>query len=1028
MKPEILLSILMPCYNVSDTLSRALDSILMQRVDFSYEIIIVDDCSTDNTVDITLEYAAKYEQIRLIQRAENGGNAPTYYDGLCAAQGDFFCVLDGDDYYTHREKLQRQIDFFRNDIFQEYVATAHYHLNDLCNGNINIEMRRAASNYNYVDFLTMKMGYFHTSTYMYRNIFKGNVPALFKEDRFRGDVCRTAFHLQTSRKKVKVLNFVGSAYVKTGNGIWTGMDTENQKKRNVLLFTSLRDIASTTLEKTCYDIKLESFENDRPLFGRTFPIRIDYSLNRLKKYTEHFFKDYIFENCYYSQYVDSLCASLGYVNRIHHPECLQTKVHKNRIAIVIGILSPRGGGIFREITELIKIYADKEIMLFVTNMSNERLPQEALDILGEYPNVSIKAAPSDQPEKLVWYGRVMADFAPVKAYYYTSHNDTYAQALMQNGLCKNICLFSFDHGYLCGISNPNLDVVIAKRPLDYTMLRKQLGEKVIYVPTWGNQPNICDAPRYQPFQNHSRLITATAAARYYKVSGKPPDLLLELVPELLRELGGIHYHFGPIPQDKLDCIYDQLREYNVSTDAFVNIEWTDNMAKDMLVNNIDVFIESYPVVSYKITLEMLAAGIPVVAHRSMKRMETIDFIYPNSILWEDKHDIIKILSSLTPQQLSEHSRLSTEYFAATHAIDTVRPYILDDKPFPCAEESEAVDGVLLEVRPYESTFGMNNELNLHNELNIAYNALSREAEAVQIGILKKSNIYRYGFAAIFPFRALRTFLSITKSFGIKKAIQTARSPGLLSDKHLDPLGYTNRISGSNTWRLGLLLTYPYRKLMRKPGPLVEDIISVKMESVEESQYAIWEKTFECIGSSSQYQAAAEHFIQGRDISYLELYVIYRALQYVQPKHILHIGTTSGMMLIDAYLDRAKRAKCILVDKDESVLSGYQSAKKITVATSLQQNTFAHEKSFELLVVHVTDNTVISEIMPLLDNLSNEYAIVLSGTEQKPFLDAAHMISDTLEENGSHRHEKSFVALGYNIKIWFTAQYAALYGL
>lgn len=130
----IKLSIIMPCFNVGETLERALDSILMQRVNFEYEIIIVDDASGDNTIDIAKKYQKQYPQIVIHRHEQNKGNALSFYDGLSLAKGDYFCVLDGDDYYTIPDKLQRQIDFFDRDINCEYVASVHYHVVDTCDG------------------------------------------------------------------------------------------------------------------------------------------------------------------------------------------------------------------------------------------------------------------------------------------------------------------------------------------------------------------------------------------------------------------------------------------------------------------------------------------------------------------------------------------------------------------------------------------------------------------------------------------------------------------------------------------------------------------------------------------------------------------------------------------------------------------------------------------------------------------------------------------------------------------------------
>lgn len=440
-KQAALLSIIIPCFNVADTLSHTLDSILMQQTDFTYEVLVVDDCSTDGTAEIVKMYADKHNQIYLIRHPKKSDNACSFYDGLLAAKGDFFCVLNGDDYYTHREKLQWQINFFKTDVSQDYVASVHNYINDLYEGTISISQRPQIVEFTYGDFITKNAGNFHTSTYMFRNIFKGNVPEYFKGEKSGGDRPRIAFFLKTSRKKVKILDFVGSA---------------------------------------------AAYKDD---FTNIIPMRIDHCMNEIKKYANVLMaaynnEDFMLKSLYYSQYVDSLCATLSYLNYIHHPECIQQDTNDNHLAIVVGTLKPEGCQIFCEIVELIKVYADKKIMVLVANMAEEEVPEHGRKLLEIYPHVSVKAVPSSYSEKLVWLSYAMANYAPVKAYYYASCNDPYTQALMQSGVCKNICLFSFNYGFICGISNPNLDCIIAKRPLDYSMLRQHLGTKVIYIPAW----------------------------------------------------------------------------------------------------------------------------------------------------------------------------------------------------------------------------------------------------------------------------------------------------------------------------------------------------------------------------------------------------------------------------------------------------------------------------------------------------------------------------------------------------------------
>ena len=74
MSPEVRLSIIMPCYNGGKTIGRALDSIFMQKVDFYYEVIIVDDGSIDNSMEVVKKYQAEHNNIKIVGDGNNNGN------------------------------------------------------------------------------------------------------------------------------------------------------------------------------------------------------------------------------------------------------------------------------------------------------------------------------------------------------------------------------------------------------------------------------------------------------------------------------------------------------------------------------------------------------------------------------------------------------------------------------------------------------------------------------------------------------------------------------------------------------------------------------------------------------------------------------------------------------------------------------------------------------------------------------------------------------------------------------------------
>jgi glycosyltransferase involved in cell wall biosynthesis len=104
-------SVLMITYNHERFIAQALDSVLMQQVDFDYEIVVGEDCSTDSTRQILIEYQKKYpEKIRLLLPGKNLGMIGNMVETCNACRGDYIALLEGDDLWTSPQKLQKQVD------------------------------------------------------------------------------------------------------------------------------------------------------------------------------------------------------------------------------------------------------------------------------------------------------------------------------------------------------------------------------------------------------------------------------------------------------------------------------------------------------------------------------------------------------------------------------------------------------------------------------------------------------------------------------------------------------------------------------------------------------------------------------------------------------------------------------------------------------------------------------------------------------------------------------------------------------
>lgn len=106
------LSVLVTTYNHEKYIAEAIESVLDQKVDFPFEIVISDDYSTDRTRSIIQEYYIRYpSQIKLLLPPQNLGLTKNLQHGLLGCQGEYVAILEGDDYWLSRYKLQRQVAF-----------------------------------------------------------------------------------------------------------------------------------------------------------------------------------------------------------------------------------------------------------------------------------------------------------------------------------------------------------------------------------------------------------------------------------------------------------------------------------------------------------------------------------------------------------------------------------------------------------------------------------------------------------------------------------------------------------------------------------------------------------------------------------------------------------------------------------------------------------------------------------------------------------------------------------------------------
>lgn len=255
---EVKVSVMMVTYNHEKYLEEAILSVINQNVDFRYELLIGEDCSTDHTREIAVKYQRLYPKIiRLILHNKNVGALKNEADLRKKCRGQYIAVLEGDDYWTNMDKLRRQVEFL--DSHPKYIGVTHNV--DVLDENgkklpFNLEGIHHQKEHVYTkkDALDFKM-IGHLSGWMYRNIWKsisGREFELIKRCAVNSDV-----------KLSVILGYKGNVYFMedtwsvyrrrmSGDG-WSA--THNN--RNLELYYYEMNVRLRDLLEQCYNKKVD---------------------------------------------------------------------------------------------------------------------------------------------------------------------------------------------------------------------------------------------------------------------------------------------------------------------------------------------------------------------------------------------------------------------------------------------------------------------------------------------------------------------------------------------------------------------------------------------------------------------------------------------------------------------------------------------------------------------------------------------------------------------------------------------------
>jgi glycosyltransferase involved in cell wall biosynthesis len=172
-KRDPIVSVICPTYNHERYIRKTIESILLQKTDFPFEILVHDDASTDSTASIVAEYEKSYPHIvRAIYQQENQYSKGYKIQPLVMprARGKYIAFCEGDDYWTDSHKLLKQVSVLEKN--SDIAVCGHWCINvdgqDVLLKNQNLTGRTCPEYFGMKEALSGTP--LHTSTWMYRRV------------------------------------------------------------------------------------------------------------------------------------------------------------------------------------------------------------------------------------------------------------------------------------------------------------------------------------------------------------------------------------------------------------------------------------------------------------------------------------------------------------------------------------------------------------------------------------------------------------------------------------------------------------------------------------------------------------------------------------------------------------------------------------------------------------------------------------------------------------------------------------------
>lgn len=268
-------TVIITTYDHERFIGEAIDGVLMQETNFDYDVVIIEDCSTDRTREIVTEYQKAHpEKIRLVLPEVNTGDNSEFMNAILSSSSPYVAILDGDDYWTSPHKLQKQVDYL--DLHPE-CAICFHNVRILYDDGSQAPRDSKSSDQKEVSTLEdlIEGCFIETCSTMFTRNALGEFPSWYTNDK---SADWSLFILAAQQGKIGYINEVMAVYRKHSGGYWTGLARAEQLERIIEFYEVLRGHLPARYAgrieneraRHCHDLALEHARMGNRIAARSY--------------------------------------------------------------------------------------------------------------------------------------------------------------------------------------------------------------------------------------------------------------------------------------------------------------------------------------------------------------------------------------------------------------------------------------------------------------------------------------------------------------------------------------------------------------------------------------------------------------------------------------------------------------------------------------------------------------------------------------------------------------------------------------